>query len=96
MNIRVTQQTLRRLGFVPQTPLASPKGRRCANKSGNPPNTVAPQPTLVLVFGSNPSVLVYIMLKKIKQVASEALIFPPQPYKGWGWGLGLRESCRWR
>jgi hypothetical protein len=26
----------------------------------------------------------------------EALIIAPLPYKGKGWGLGLRESCRRR
>ncbi|MEH2413395.1 hypothetical protein [Nostoc sp.] len=47
------------LGFVPQTPLASPKGRRARDKSGNRKGAVAPQPTQFKVFGANPSVLVY-------------------------------------
>ncbi|WP_375512577.1 hypothetical protein [uncultured Nostoc sp.] len=33
--------------------------RRARDKPGNPSRAVAPQPTLVLVFGFNPSVLFY-------------------------------------
>ncbi|MEH2424588.1 MAG: hypothetical protein V7K48_27870 [Nostoc sp.] len=44
-NLNVGWVTLREASYVPQTPLASPKGRRCANKLGNRKGAVAPQPT---------------------------------------------------
>ncbi|WP_335096514.1 hypothetical protein [Nostoc sp.] len=53
------------LGFVPQTPLGTPAGRRTRKKSGNRKGAVPPQPTLLLVFGANPSVLSYTLIKPL-------------------------------